>query len=1525
MDRSTEQCSVESRPLTAEERHQVLVAWNDTRTSYPKERCIHELFEDQVRRTPDAIAVVFEGESLTYRQLNVRGNRLAHCLRRLGVGPETLVGLCIERSLEMIVGLLGILKAGGAYVPLDPSYPRERLAFMLQDTQALVLLTQQALVDNLPVDDQTVICLDSHWDAIAHEPDEPLGTETTSGYLAYVMYTSGSTGKPKGVSVTHRNVVRLVLHPNYAKLTADEVFLQFAPIAFDAATLEIWGALLNGGRLVVFPPGLSTLERLGETIQKQQITTLWLTAGLFHHMVDQQVDCLKGLRQLLAGGDVLSVVHVQTVLKALPECQLINGYGPTENTTFTTCHRLQAGVLVGSSVPIGRPVSNTQVYVLDEHLEPVAIGMIGELYTGGDGLARGYLNRPDLTAERFIPHPFSEEPGARLYKTGDLARYLPDGTIEFIGRMDHQVKIRGFRVELGEIEAVLSRHPAIRHAVVSASDGLTGERYLAAYVVTKQEPSPTTTELRTFLQEHLPDYMVPAVFVTLDALPLTRNGKVDRQALPAPDRARPALALPYVAPRKPTEEVLARICAEVLGLDQVGIHDNLFDLGAHSLGITQIVARVRHDLHVALPLNCVFEHPSVTALAKVIEQNDPEKSTLSLPAIPAIAQHGALPLAFAQERVWFVQQLHATRAAYNFQAIIRLVGRLDVAVLEQSLSDIVRRHAIYRTTFPTVDGQPVQVIHDAEPIRLSVVDLVPVSEAERESAMAQAVQEAMQTSFDLTQLPLVRWTLLRLGDTEHRLIHVEHHLVHDGWSFNVWLGELVQLYHAFSNGEPSPLPALPMQFADFAHWQRQWMASDEAHTQLTYWQKKLAGCPSLLELPTDRPRPARQSFQGAAPRVDLPVNLCEALRALSRQEGVTLYMTMLTAFVVLLWRYTGQDDLCVGSGIANRRWRETEGLIGMLVNNLVLRSDLSGNPSVRDLLAQVRETTLEAFAHQDLPFEKVVEAIQPARNLSHNPLFQVMFGFHDAPMTTHTLPDLEVSVQVGLSNGSCKFDLNVIVIPQFEQQVGLHPTMAEAAGLTLLWEYSTDLFDATTMMRMIGHYQTLLEGMVAHPTRRIADLPLVSDDERQQLLVRWNETTRAYPRQRCIHELFEAQVTRSPEASAVGFDEARLSNRELNRRANQLARHLRRLGVGPEVVVAICMTRCLEMLIGLLGILKAGGAYVPLDPAESTARLAFMLDDTQASVLLTQQRLAASLPSHALPTICLDTGWEVVAQECGENLGIQIAPENLAYVLYTSGSTGQPKGVMIAHGSLTNYLTWVNDCVLGDTVPPLPTTTRFIFDASLKQWFAPLLRGDEVWGLADHIATQPDALLKALQQRPQAGLNSVPILWQAILEMMACNGTPPSLQSLFVGGDRLDQALLERSFATLPHMQIWNLYGPTETTANAVVARLAPGDQVNIGRPIANTQVYVLDANLQPTPIGVPGELYIGGEGVARGYLRRPELTAERFVPHPFSDQPGARMYRTGDRVRYRPNGTLMYLGRMDDQLTGLCKSFTPI
>jgi len=1092
--------------LTDADRHQLLVKWNDTQVEYPQNKCIHQLFEEQVERTPEAVAVVFEDQQLTYRELNYRANQLAHYLQALGVKPEVLVGISVERSLEMVIGLLGILKAGGVYVPLDPAYPKESLAFMLSDAQVPVLVTQNQLVESLPEQDGHIVCLDTDWEANAygtatpiaqHSQDNPTSCVIADN-LAYVMYTSGSTGNPKGVSIIHRGVVRLVKGSNYVNLSAEEVLLQLAPISFDAATFEIWGSLLNGGRLVVMPAHTPSLQELGQALRQYHITTVWLSAGLFHLMVDEQLDDLKQVRQLLAGGDILSVPHVHKVVEQLPHLRLVNGYGPTENTTFTCCYsicpkdRSEAIAQpreVEICVPIGRPITNTQVYLLDQYLQPVPIGVVGELHIAGVGLARSYFRRPELTASRFIPNPFSAQEGSRLYKTGDLARYLPDGNIEFLGRSDNQVKIRGFRIELAEIEAVLSQHPNVLQSVVIAREEIPADKRLVAYLV-PQEAAPTASELRQFLKQKLPEYMVPSAIVMLDALPLTPNGKVDRRALPAPEMVRPELSPTFVAPKTPIQEILALFWAKVLGIEQVGIHDNFFELGGHSLLATQLISQVREAFWVELPLRCLFESPTVAEFSEAIEAARLAGEGVQAPPIKRLPQNGNLPLSFAQARLWFLDQLEGGSATYNIPLALRLTGFIHIAALEQAIGKIVQRHEVLRTTFPRVDRVPVQAIAPTLSVPLSMMDLQLLPEGKQSTEVRRLATEEATRLFDLANGPLLRVTLLRLGEKSHVLLLVMHHIISDGWSLGIFIRELSALYESFSNEAPSPLPALPIQYADFTVWQQQWLSEKMLETQLNYWQQQLAGAPPLLELPTDRPRPPVQTFQGSIERFQLNQDLTRQLLSLSQQSGATLFMTLLAAFVTLLSRYSNQEDIVVGSPIANRNRSEVEELIGFFANTLALRIKVSGDSTFRDLLAQVREVTMGAYAHQDLPFEKLVEALQPERTLSYNPLVQVVFALQNVPIPSLELPDLSLS-PLEFDFGTVRFDLE------------LH-LWEVAEGLTGYFMYSSDLYDACTVRQMAEHFQTLLESIVANSKQRLSELPLLTEAERQQLLVSSN-------------------------------------------------------------------------------------------------------------------------------------------------------------------------------------------------------------------------------------------------------------------------------------------------------------------------------------------------------------------------------------------------------------------------------------
>ncbi|MGZ4134728.1 MAG: amino acid adenylation domain-containing protein, partial [Tumebacillaceae bacterium] len=1248
--------------LTPEERDLLLYGWNDTATDVMLDECLQQKFEQQVAKTPDLIAVVYGDEQVTYRELNERANRLAHHLRDLGIGPEVTVGICVDRSIEMIVGLLGILKSGGAYVPLDPVNPPERLRLILEDSQAPVLLTQKKLEHVVPSHTAQTVYLDAEeafWQTDATDnPD----LNTTADNLAYIIYTSGTTGKPKGVCVPHRGVLNLLYDTERRReLVVGDGCISFSSFGFDVSVYEMFGSLLFGGRLHPVPEVLRTdVPAFFRWLEASDIQIAYLPAFMLQDFVHWQ---RKGtsklnLRRILVGVEPLSEPMLAEICRLQPNAIMVNGYGPTETSIFVTLYEVSGESTEVRNAPIGRPVDNMRTYVLDARMQPVPIGVPGELYIGGVAVVRGYLNRPDLTEEKFIPSPFAD--GERLYRTGDLVRYNTERQIEFIGRIDQQVKLRGFRIELGEIEFVLAGHPDVNDVVVLAREDQRGEKRLVAYVIPEAFAVETLTAdmLRERLQAHLPPYMVPSAFVFLDVFPLNANGKIDARALPEPTYSRESS---FVAPSTPVEELVAGIWADVMRLEQVGVQDDFFTLGGHSLLATQVISRINAAFGFEVPLAKLFEFPTVAGLAAFIEREQAGKSEASqAPQIVPVPRGAHMSLSFAQERMWFFEQFQAGTATYNMPGAVRLTGHLDVQALERSLKAIWRRHEALRTNVAVVDGKAVATLNDATELVLTVRDLRELNDAsktDREVEMLRLSQEEAQKPFDLTNDALVRTTLLQLGDEEHVLLLTMHHIVSDGWSIGVFINEMAALYAAFLQGDEAPeLPALNVQYADFAHWQREWLQGDVLDAQLGYWKHQLRGELPVLQLPTDRPRPAVQTFNGASVPLELSATLTEALQQLSKREGVTLYMTLLSSFKTLLYRYSGQDDILVGSPIAGRNRAEIEHLIGFFVNTLVLRTDLSGDPSFRDLLGRVRQVALEAYAHQDLPFEKLVEEIQPTRSMTHSPLFQVMFALQNAPMSALELPGLTLN-QLEADSGTAKFDLTL--------------TLTETdRGLTGSLEYNTDLFDRATIERMAGHLQTMLEAIAVDASRTISALPLLTEFERTQLLVKWNETQAEYPTDACLHQMFEAHAVRTPDAVAVAFGDQQMTYGELNCRANQLAHRLQRMGVGVDVLVGICMERSVEMIVAVFGILKAGGAYVPLDATYPKERLAFMLSDAQTPVVLTQERLLDKLSTHQGDVICLEPGLSVLNGESEETPACETTPDYLAYVIYTSGTTG---------------------------------------------------------------------------------------------------------------------------------------------------------------------------------------------------------------------------------------------------------------
>ncbi len=1495
--------------LPEAERRRVVEEWSRGEAARPAERCVHQLFEAQVERTPEAVAVVCGEASLSYRELDERADRLARRLRRLGVGPEVRVGLCLERGPETVVCALGVLKAGGAYVPLDPTHPAERTGYVLEDAGVAVLLTQAALAERFAAFAGEVVRVDGGPGHEGRGTEEPDGVEDAGAppharasarsrsaspeNLAYVLYTSGSTGRPKGVLVEHRSLAAFLdAMRREPGIAAGDVLLAVTTLAFDIAALELFLPLVAGARLALAGRDTAADPRLlARALDEAGATVMQATPATWRMLLDAGWEGRPGLRAL-CGGEALPHALAERLLPRVGA--LWNLYGPTETTVWSTAQRVEQG---GEAPPIGRPIAGTRVYVLDARGAPVPPGVPGELRIGGAGVARGYHGRPELTAGTFVPDPYAPEPGARAYRTGDRVRWLASGALEYLGRIDHQVKVRGFRIEPGEIEARLLEHPGVREAVVVAR-GAPGEGRLAAYVVGDADAE----ALRAHLRRSLPEYMVPGSFVLLDRLPLSPNGKLDRGALPAPEHG--SAAGRYVALRTPAEEVLAGIWAEVLRLERVGVEESFFELGGHSLLAMRAVSRIRDVLAVDLPLRALFEAPSVAELAERVE----EVRRAGLPVLPPVVpveRTDAPPLSFAQERLWFLDRLQPESAFYNVPTAVRLAGALDAGALERALGEIVRRHEALRTTFPERDGAPVQEIAPFFGFALPVEDLAGLGEPAREAEVRRRVAEDAARPFDLGAGPLFRVELLRLDEAEHVLLACMHHVVCDEWSVGVLFRELSALYAAYIRGEPSPLPEPAVQYADYAVWQRRVLRGEALERQVAYWRERLAGAPALLELPVDRPRPAVQAHRGAHERVELRRELLERLAALGRGEGATLFMTLLGAFQVLLSKYAASDDVVVGSPIAGRTRRETEGLIGFFVNTLVLRTDLAGGPSFRETLRRVRAATLGAYEHQEVPFERLVEELQPRRSLSHAPLFQVMFVLEGAGPVGGGLPGVEAR-EVGTESGTSRFDLTL--------GMAAHP-----GGLGAGLEYDTELFDRGTVRRMLEHLERVLEQVAADPDAPLAALELLGEAERRRVVEEWNRTEAEYPAGLCIHQLFEAQAERTPDAVAVVFEDASLTYRQLNERANRLAHHLRRRGVGPEARVGLCLERGLEMMVALLGVLKAGGAYVPLDPGHPAERLALVLADSGVAVLLAQDALRGALPARAgVEVVSVDAGWAEIARESAGNPRGGAAPANLAYVIYTSGSTGTPKGVMNAHGGVVNRLWWMQAAFGLGADDVVLQKTPFSFDVSVWELFWPLQQGARLVMARPEGHRDPAYLQEVIERRGITTLHFVPSMLQPFLEA-ADPERCRSLRRVVCSGEALPPALVERFHERFPAaVELHNLYGPTEAAVDVSwwpCGGRGPVEVVPIGRPIHNTRLYVLDAALRPAPVGVPGELFIGGVQVARGYLDRPELTAERFVPDPFAPASGARLFRTGDRARWRADGALEYLGRLDEQV----------
>lgn len=1465
--------------LSAAERQTLMVEWNATTRQTPREATLSGLFREQVARTPEALALVVEGRCLSYAELARQARLLGARLRRLGVCPEERVGVLLPRHESLVVAILGILDAGGVYVPLDSQYPKQRLAFMLADARAQVVVSVQEMEPVLEESSVRCVWLAGRQEERSAVEEEPVGS--TAEQLAYVIYTSGSTGRPKAVAITHRSAVDMVSWGLSAFSRAETSgVLATSSICFDLSVFELFVPLAGGGTVVLIDDVLA----FGPQSEASRVSLINTVPSVIAELVRLNA-VPTSVRTVNLAGEVLHNDLVQEIYRRTNVERVLNLYGPSEDTTYSTWTRIGRGARRAPT--IGRPVANTQVYLVDGGLWPVPPGAVGELCLGGESLARGYLGRVGLSAERFVPDPFGADSGRRLYRTGDLARYRRNGELEFLGRSDHQVKVRGFRIELGEVEEALSRHPAVREAVVVVSE-LAGQGRLAAYVVS-EETGLDEEALSRFLGTELPDFMVPSLFLPLDSLPRNPNGKVDRRALPAPSGHRLRSTTEYVAPRNSLEYLLAEIWSALLDVQSVGVHDNFFALGGHSLLAAQLGWRVREACRVEVPVHWLFESPTVAELAACIEAHIAPPQVA--PPIVPIPRDGELLPSYGQERLWFLHQLEGPGALYNMPVAVQLEGALDVAALDAGLRQIECRHEALRSYFQAHDGRPLLRIAAPSLQAVPIADLSHLPEPQRQQELSHLTQQMAEIPFDLVRGPLWRPLLLRREAEHHRLVVTLHHSIADGVSLNVLLRELAELYSAHLERRPAQLETLPVQYLDYAAWQRQWLKGDALESRLLFWREQLAAAPASLELPTDRPRGQRPGYRGAHLPYRFGADLAARLTALSRRLGGTPFLTVLTTFTALLYRITGQDDVLVGTPVANRESSQLAPLIGFFANTVVLRSRPRSQQTFLELFQQVRRTSFGAYAHQDLPFSRLVEALQPERQLAQSPFFQVMLASFDVPPRPE-LPGLKTSF-VESSNGASKFDLTLFI----------HPASELLSG-TL--EYSTELFDATTVRRFVSHLRCLLESVIATPECQLGELPLLSPVERWQMLEEWNSMPAREVCELAMVQLFKTQAKRTPEVVALRCGERTSTYAELDRRVQGLAHELRRRGVAPETLVAVCMERSVEMVVALLAVLEAGGAYVPVDPTYPLERLHFMIEDCAASIVLTGDRapeLPATVQRLEVPSGPLEFA---VAPEPA---AVRVGADSLAYVIYTSGSTGRPKGVAITQRSALNLLYWGRDQFTAEELSGVLAATSISFDLSVFEIFVPLSWGGTVV-LVDNalsLASLPAAAAVRL-------VNTVP---SAMAELVRLAAVPPSVTTVNLAGEALTNDLVQRLYSESRVTRVLNLYGPSEDTTYSTAAVVTRGARMQpaIGRPVSASRAYAVDPRGRLAVPGGLAELCLGGDKLARGYLGRPALSAESFVPDPFAEQPGRRMYKTGDRVRLRADGTLDFLGRLDHQV----------
>ncbi len=1486
--------------ITDQEYDQTIRVWNDTKKTYPKEKCIHHLFEEQAIRTPNTIAVEFENEQLTYAGLNAKANQLAHYLFSIGACENQTVALFVERGLDMITGLLAISKTGATYLPLDPIYPKARLSLIVNDAKPVIFLTQRSLTDSIPDTLAKTIFLD----------DKSYYSETLTDNLtfgnsrkaAYILYTSGSTGVPKGVPITQMAVVNLVYSMRkLLEFTAKDILLAVTTISFDIAELEMYMPLFTGAKLVIATQETATdMELLAEKIEASGATIFQATPVTFKMLMINSWKGKKDLK-LIIGGEALSK---ELIRELLPICNGVwNSYGPTETAIYSVVRNLTVEDAAGEGyVPIGKPLDNTKLYVLNRKLVPVPVGIPGELYIGGDGLSPGYLNLPEMTDERFILNPFGTHPEEKIYKTGDLVQYFNDGNLVFLNRVDSQVKIRGFRIELGEIESAISQFQGIKDNVVIVREDTPGDKKLVGYLILNEPEGIDLTDLRHFLTTKLPDYMVPTAFMVMDQFPVTLNGKVDRKRLPAPEETMSQVTADYVAPVSDTEKQLVSIWSEVLKIENIGITDNFFELGGNSLIAAMLLTRINRVINIRLPMRLLFQKQTIQEIAKELERQKPSKDASgSAQTIPHLENSTDVsPLSPGQKRLWFVENFEPGNRAYNLPFDYKIKGELDPSILEKSFQELINRHESLRTVLKSEEGVPFQKVMDSFDFKLVVVNLDKLPESDRNNAVSKHSMENEMHNFDLETGPLLIVKLLKVKINEWLLLLNIHHVISDGWSVKILVDELGLIYTALKQNMEISLPVLPITYTDFSKWQNEWLKSNDCKKELDFWINELKGAPDLLQLPMDFQRPKNQTYDGDEVNFVLDQQTTGQLRSFSQEHRGSLFLTLLSIFNTLISRYALQEEFLIGIPIAGRIYEEQEYLVGMLINNFPVRITPLDQMTFTEMYEMSRKKFFTAYENQKLPIDRIVEELKVTRTPNISPLFQVMFNFLDMFDEEILLGDSSM-VMIDKRRHISQFDLSLHIY-------------GTAGKLNCVLEYNTNLFKRSRMERMAGHFMQLVNSLMMKPDQKIRQIPLLTDNEKKVIFEDWNATKVDFPENQCIHQLFETQVTKTPDKVAVRDEKRQMTYTGLNQKANKLARYLHKSGAVEGSLVAICMERSTDILVALLAVQKSGCTYIPLDPIYPKDRLALILEDGNPVVMLTERKLLGSLPETTAKNIFIEEV-DAYLNESGENTDFKVTPETIAYLIYTSGSTGKPKGVQIQQRALVNFIASMakKPGIAADDI--MLAVTTISFDIAGLEMYLPITYGASVFVASHETSMNPDLLIERIEDTGATILQATPVTFR-MLNSAEWGGSKKL--KILCGGEAMPKELAYDLIRKCE--ELWNMYGPTETTVWSTVEKVVINDNdkigyINLGKPIDNTFVYVLNPEFQPIPVGYPGELFIGGDGLAKGYFNLPEMTRDKFLPDPFAKVPGARMYRTGDLVQQTEEGKLEFLNRVDSQV----------